>query len=368
MTHSITKDVNPQHDSPLFSTLPPEVRNSIFELALTAYEDSTRKCKRNRFSYRPGFTCPHRIDTSLLLTCRRVYTETASLPASINEHVSWYWRGPLTMRKNELPMDDSPGSSLRRRELRRIHIFAQQFWLEDNSPQARGFGTFTGLWRFAHPTQLKITIRHTDWWWWEQDEPIALDPKQSGRPSAERYSRPSNSFHPESWGAQFRRISGLKCLQLELETVETKKWQLDAIVQRAKDWKFPLGDHHVLVLDESRTRRTGWIGESHSAFPSQDSHGNMYEDPPGDQTALQGNAHNDALASSSASEGSSQSDTLEAEPGTMVKATLTPRQRLEAIGVQFHEDELWKTAMKGFAPNATCTYYVVTLTWLAHRE
>lgn len=265
MAQLVIKDVDPQHDSPLFSTLPPEVRNTIFELALTAYEDPTRRYTPNAYFYRPGHTCFRRIDTNLLLTCRRVYAETASLPASINEQVSWYWRGPPIGEKNHVPIDPSPGSSRRRRELRKIHLFAQQYWLESNyGASDDGFSGFARLWNNGcpiRPTHLKITIRHTDWWWWEHGEPLALDPKQHGRPSAQRYSRPSDPFHRDTWGGQFRRIFGLKCLQLELETVERKMGELDAIVQQAKGWRFPLGDDHVLVLDESKTRRTGWIGK-----------------------------------------------------------------------------------------------------------
>lgn len=254
------KEINPQSDSPLFNRIPPEVRNSIFKYALTAYEDPTRRYERNAYYYRPGYTCAHKIDTNLLLTCRRVYAETARLPASINEQVSWYYRGPPNMHGKTIPLDDRPGSLLRRRELRRIHVFAQQFWLEESSVRVSGFARLTGLWNIARPTHLLITIRHTDWWMWEVDAPLALDPKRAGRPSPENRSRPSDRFDQKSWGAQFQNIRGLECLQLELETVESKATELDAIVSRAKGWRFPLRDGRVLVLDERKSKRTGWIG------------------------------------------------------------------------------------------------------------
>ncbi len=389
MTHVVTttKDINPQHDCPLFSILPPEIRNSIFELALTAYEDPSNRYRRDVFFYRPGHTCFRKIDTNLLLTCRRVYAETASLPASINEHVSWYWRGPPVGEKNHVPAGPSVASSRRRRELRRIHLFAQQFWLESSRGQVDGgFRHFTKLWNFVipcpiRPTHLKITIRHTDWWWWEHGHLIALDPKQPGRPSAARYSRPSDPFDDDSWGAQFRRILGLKCLQLELETVERKMGELDAIVQQAKGWKFSLGDHQVLVLDESRTRRTGWIGKCfcHSEICHEktvccpangpgrppnyvemevDWHDLLPEQA--DQTTLHEVVNNDAPSDVSAAD--------DAGPLPAAKVPLTARQRLEATGVQFHEEESWNEKLKDFGPRETCPYYVVTLTWLAHRE
>ncbi|KAL8753788.1 MAG: hypothetical protein Q9184_005314 [Pyrenodesmia sp. 2 TL-2023] len=349
MGHLDIKDVDPQRDSPLFSTLPPEVRNTVFELALTAYEDPLR-----------------RIDTNLLLTCRRVYAETASLPASINEQVSWYGRGPPIRENNHVPVDFSPGSSRRRRELRKIHLFTQQYWLESNyGAPDNGFCGFLRLWNNGcpiRPAHLKITIRHTDWWWWEHGHPLALDPKQNGRPSARRYRRPSDPFDRDSWGAQIWGMVGLNCLQLELETVERKMGELDAIVQQAKGWRFPLGDDHVLVLDESRTRRTGWIGSClchdwHDLLPAQ-----------GDQTALHENANNDTPSVISAFEGQSQTNKLEAGPSTKTGAPLTARQRLEAAGVQFHEEKSWKEQLKEFAPRTTCPYYVVMLAWLARRR
>lgn len=256
------KVINPQLASPLFNRLPPEVRNMIFRFALTAYEDPARKYERQAYYYRPGYTCPRKIDIDLLLTCRLVHAETASLPASINEHLSWYWRGPPEAKRNGLPSDSSPGSSLRRRELRSIHIFAQQYWLEQS------FAGFTQFWNISCPTHLKITIRHTDWWWWEDQAPLALDPKREDRPLAHIHSSPSDPFEPQSWGAQFRKIRGLQNLQLELETVKSKRPELDAIVTRAPGWKFALGDDQILVLDESKTQRRGWVGQSPCKFPS----------------------------------------------------------------------------------------------------
>lgn len=258
MAQRSTKEINLQADSPLFNYIPPEIRNNIFKFALTAYEDPTRKYRRNAYYYRPGYTCAHKIDTNLLLTCRLVYAETAHLPASINEHVSWHYRAPPGIEKRAFQIDDTPASLLRRRELRKIHIFAQQYWLEAGD---RGFGGFTRLWTVMCPINLKITIRHTDWWCWEIDAPLALDPKRAGRPSAQKHSRPCDPFEPGSWGSAFRRIRGLRCLQLELETVESKKTELDAIVGRANEWQFPLGDDHILIPDQSKIKRTGWIGE-----------------------------------------------------------------------------------------------------------
>lgn len=245
-----------QSQSPLFNRIPPEVRDQIFKLALTAYEDPSRKYRPSAYYYRPGYTCAHRIDTDLLLTCRRIYWETFTLPASINEHTLWYGRAPPSMERNHFAVDNRLGSTVRRRHLRTVHVFTQQVWLE-----SAGFASFTGLWEYACPTTLIITLRHSDWWWWEYGEPLCFDPKQEGRALRNYHSRPSDPFAPRSWGNQFRKIKGLEKLQIELETVEkTKNQELDAIVDRAEGWVFPLGDDRVLRLNKSKTQRDIWVG------------------------------------------------------------------------------------------------------------
>ncbi|KAL2050533.1 hypothetical protein ABVK25_009202 [Lepraria finkii] len=52
----------------------------------------------------------------------------------------------------------------------------------------------------------------------------------------------------------------LKVFQLELETVEKKKDELDAIVARAPSWQFPLDGDRIMLLDESKTKHIGWLG------------------------------------------------------------------------------------------------------------
>ncbi|KAL9009823.1 MAG: hypothetical protein Q9173_005181 [Seirophora scorigena] len=363
------KVINPQLASPLFNRVPPEVRNIIFRFALTAYEDPARKYERQAYYYRPGYTCARKIDFDLLLTCRLVYAETASLPASVNEHLSWYWRGPPDAKSNGLPSHSSPGSSLRRRELRSIHIFAQQFWLEQN------FAGFTQLWKISCPTHLKITIRHTDWWWWEDEAPLALDPKREDRPLAHIHSSPSDPFEPQSWGAQFRKIRGLQNLQLELETVKSKRPELDAIVARAPGWRFTLGDDKILVLDESKTQRRGWVGQSLAWYDTDgsDSDSNIgsededEEDEEEEQIHVLENIGDPGPSAASLTEEQqlSHKDGEAVKPSTIAPTRLfsTDRQQLEATGVIFDDDD---ASVKGLPGSKIATYYVVTMTWQAH--
>ena len=58
----------------------------------------------------------------------------------------------------------------------------------------------------------------------------------------------------------FSVFKGLKTFELELETVEGKRKELDEIVIRAVEWRFPLGDDNILILNPARTKRTGWHG------------------------------------------------------------------------------------------------------------
>ena len=97
--------------------------------------------------------------------------------------------------------------------------------------------------------------------WWENGVPIALEPKRRGRPSmCNPQVGPSEPFERHSWGYHFRNIIGLQEFHLELETIEQKKTELDAIVARAPGWEFPLGDGNVLILSKAPPARTGWVG------------------------------------------------------------------------------------------------------------
>lgn len=257
MSATVLEPINPQSSSPLFNRIPAEIRNYIFELALTAYDDHTKPYYNGQYYYRPGHRYAHKVDTNLLLTCRRVLAETKDIPASINEHTCWFGRAPPWATTNgltRLANDDTVGVLVRRNALKHVHLFTQQTWLEGS------FRQFTDLWRSATPTHLKITLRHSDWWWWEHEAPLALEPKHRGIPRPNAISQPSDPFVGGSWGSAFHEISGLETFELELETVEKKKGELDAIVSRAPGWQFPLHDGKVLVLDESRTTRTGWLG------------------------------------------------------------------------------------------------------------
>lgn len=286
-----TSNANPQKESPLFARVPGEIRDHIFDLALTAYSGKQEPFAKDSYYYRPGFRyADQKLDTALLRTCRRIYQETRLVPYQNYERVEWHEcdRGPSVIQARRFARDrvSTPW-------LTSLHMFTQQFWLEDSSwpTQARRIAQRQNL------RHLKITIRHsgsyfpspfhrpiesreifsrdsrtprnsivltwrktTDWWWWESSTPLALDAKQKGTPYATSHSSAADGFHVKSWGHQFSVFKGLKTFELELETVEGKRKELDEIVIRAADWQFPLGDGNVLVLNAAKTKKTGWHG------------------------------------------------------------------------------------------------------------
>lgn len=62
---------------------------------------------------------------------------------------------------------------------------------------------------------------------------------------------------------QVRWFEELEVFELELETVEGKRGELDEIVRRAGEWRFPAGGGGggEMVLNQKKTKRSGWWGE-----------------------------------------------------------------------------------------------------------
>ncbi|KAI9769725.1 MAG: hypothetical protein M1839_003601 [Geoglossum umbratile] len=260
-----------QGSCPLFTCIPGELRTRIFEFALAEYDDTAHPYEETAFYYRPGYYYRQRIDTALLRTCRLIYLEAHLIPIAINEHTFWCFRGPPHRRLESRPQTYFSGLTPEQRSAaEHIHFFTQQYWLEGTwagSPWA----TVTQM-PEIRPRKLTITIRHTDWWYWESDEPLGIDPRLPGRVrKREMLSSDPNTEVKDSgdrraarlrlaWGNQFKNLSGLCELVIELETVERKRLELDGIVARAEGWRFELADGKVLVRDETETMSYTWAG------------------------------------------------------------------------------------------------------------
>ncbi|KAK5049985.1 hypothetical protein LTR84_004104 [Exophiala bonariae] len=251
--------IDHQEDSPLFSDLPSEIRNTIFELALTAQHDEKRPYRADRAFYRPGYLAHTQINCSLLLTCKRAYFEARLFPLSANEHVFWLFNGPWkSIGKQSRHTANWAAWYSRLNEdqktsIGEIHIFVQQFHLE-----ALGNRGDIGPLDLS-AKRLHLTLRHSDWWSWESppnsSDRLGICPWRTERTShhqtiAEPEQPDINYIRermtPETWGGQLSQVKGLEVLEIEFETDLNKKEQLEVVVARAKHWKFPLANGTVL--------------------------------------------------------------------------------------------------------------------------
>jgi hypothetical protein len=78
-----------QSDSPLFSVLPGEVRDRIFEYALRSYDDTSNAYSKDESYRRPGYLAPSKADRALLQTCQQVYAEAWFRPWATATHTFW---------------------------------------------------------------------------------------------------------------------------------------------------------------------------------------------------------------------------------------------------------------------------------------
>ncbi|KAF7323736.1 hypothetical protein MKEN_00594500 [Mycena kentingensis (nom. inval.)] len=243
-----TRGPHEQAQSPLFSVLFPELRNTIFLLALTEYEvrDAARPWSKHSRYYRPDRTARRALSTSLLLTCRRIYLETHLAPAALNEHVFWAdrLRGKAASGRFESSYAQyfakMPVSQ--RRAVERVRIYTETNWLEgrkvlDASPDQEYWGV-QETWPLGLVIpQLNITIRHTDWRFWERKRVLTL----AGPGEDEG-----------KWGMWIGNVPGLQELIFEFESTEAKKEELELLVRAACGWKFALADGRGFLKHNGR--------------------------------------------------------------------------------------------------------------------
>lgn len=307
-----------QESSPLFSILPKELRDIIYEYALT--DDNNHPNQDQPFRRAGGYALPKpNIAFNLLLTCRAVYLEAYQLAYILNPVIIYGmhtspnidiaspnilklapWQFALIqsleicMQQTQLERSEfgkySSAYKVAERHRGAI-VLAQyfnraQFQASDAIPafdlfglkQKDQVGTAKSLENSldnpALPNQpmtarplVKLTIRitRTDWWTWT-DAPtntrsqLGLDPSIGdgsvrNRPTTavmlqlaedRRRGRWRGYTDPLCWGNTISKFQSLKEFTLILETFAAKKSQLDNVVQSAKTWKFPMGEHHEL--------------------------------------------------------------------------------------------------------------------------
>ncbi|KAI3331717.1 hypothetical protein HD806DRAFT_529497 [Xylariaceae sp. AK1471] len=212
--------VNQQLGCPLFAKLPAELRELIWDYALTRYEDFDALYPLNIPYARPGQAAPLKIAVNLLLTCRAVYLEAFLVPFQVNPMIVFDGHPDVVPPDNLLqctPSNLRLCSRLRPWQFANISsvdMSVQQFMLEGGSVErisrlvgnkgrhqgheARGF-TLAGYSSFGLPketkplsfdkplrpgaaetraaltrsifrgkkiTHLTIRMSRTDWWAW----------------------------------------------------------------------------------------------------------------------------------------------------------------------------------------------------------
>ncbi|KAK6504612.1 hypothetical protein TWF481_006551 [Arthrobotrys musiformis] len=211
--------MNPQPTSPLFN-LPGEIRNQIWEYALTPYNDPNpeRRYSSATAYSRPDYISPLTTSVSLLRVCKAIYSEAWYLPwrtAELGFYLTSSDRHPPkidTIEKVSLILEEMVKKGIDT-TTNRVRVFAQLYALEDGQRLQGILGT-----KHFFPREVVVTIRHTDFWFWENDENL----KVGGR-----------------WVAACRFPQSVKRVKVEFESLERKKGQIDEIAQQAVEhWEF----------------------------------------------------------------------------------------------------------------------------------
>ncbi|KAF5507890.1 hypothetical protein CGCA056_v013516 [Colletotrichum aenigma] len=249
---------NPQLQCPLFSTLPGEIRNEIFALALVQYEDSENAYPEDSYWYRPGFSGPRKSSSALLQTCKAAYFEGQKAFLRELEWAFWFGQsqfhvGFMTLI-GYLHLDRGPEgrtgmnsclSFFRKltpqqsQDLKKVRFFMQMFRFENGTELHRLFHQPN-----FNPEKLTITIRYSDWWYWESDTPLRMK---------------------EGWLRRFSGPPGLRELKVEYETITRKKDAMMKIVERNKKWKLSVGDSEEgghLSAEGTKLVEWRWHGKS----------------------------------------------------------------------------------------------------------
>ncbi|KAI9651737.1 MAG: hypothetical protein M1831_000487 [Alyxoria varia] len=234
-----------QSECPLFSTIPGELRDIIFDYALSEYEDTSRPYNEQTCYRRPDYHAPRRIDTDLLRTCQAIHREAWFRPWTNAEHVFFLTSGerrpPRVTETTQLqPVLDKIERLHGPLETSHIRVFAQLYLLEPGENLQRILGM-----RHFYPRCVTLTLRHTDWWNWEYDEGLRIAAR---------------------WVDYCRLPRTVTEFRMELETLERKKPQAEEIAKKmVEGWQFTRTDGVQLCADAkevSSIQPIEWSGKS----------------------------------------------------------------------------------------------------------
>jgi hypothetical protein len=271
--HERNMAINPQSASPLYNgRIPPEIRDQIFTLAMGEYTKTDPASQYNKSTnhapVRPGYTGARAVTASLLLTCRRVYKETYHLPVISKEHVFWHERPPTFDNGRDSTYVDELQYFRRMtpwqvESVKEIHLFMQMFLLE------RDLIFLCKHYFMQRIERIKITIRRGDWWWNERNAPLGICPQSGSAQNGEmlkEWEREKKGqvipWKEGAWGYAFAELHSLKELEMEFETSEDKVEELKVILEKAKEWKFPLKNDMVLSAEGLEAETTEWRSDA----------------------------------------------------------------------------------------------------------
>ncbi|MCJ1326809.1 hypothetical protein MMC10_003475 [Thelotrema lepadinum] len=242
---SYALDFKPQSQSPLFSTLPGEIRNLIYQFVLSEYEDSNELYDDDTCYKRPGYFARRRTDTTLLRTCQRIYCEAWFIPWSSRQHTIYFTaanrkperqttREELASTLETIYNTYGEGAT----EMSHVRVIPQLYMLEDG----QSLGKLLAVSHF-NPNCFTITLRHTDWWNWETDEPLRINSRFVNR-----------CLFPDS----------VTELRMELESIERRRPQIEHIAQQMREkWMFRRRDGALLKANAGgRDEIMKWEGSS----------------------------------------------------------------------------------------------------------
>ena len=238
---------HPQDISPLFSILPPEIRNRIFHLTLLEYDDESSPVPFDSYGYRPGHEYRKKHSLDLLATCKRAYLEAYLIPIAATTHTTWgTWSTRAPLNRSLLAYHRFQKMNVEQRAaVETVQLYAQQFALEalgwESEIITKDEGTHGVL-----PRRLIISVRHSDWWEWELDTPLCMDELRYGI----------------SWRESFKSFPSLEEFVMELETLERRKAEMDIIAEGVRKWRIDIGNGRVLKTDGIPLKTCTWNGST----------------------------------------------------------------------------------------------------------
>ena len=226
---------NEQEASPLFSTLPRELRDMIWAYATLQYEDPNGKNNRSAHDQRLGHTTRLITDTALLLTCRRTWLEANAMPIAQAEHSFYNFHSAPDQRG---PRWMSALTEHNRQNLGCIHLSATLFRVKTLCPTPGDLRRFFFVDSLSTPADfqpkvLHVSVHHTDSWNWEVG-------------STREMWIQTLLDTPD--------LRGTETLRLELEILDHKVKQLQPIIERIRRFESKEFETHLVDGKPTKTR------------------------------------------------------------------------------------------------------------------